>query len=218
MPLRKTRVEMRARIRRDGQFRGAQPTDDELDSYAYESISWWWTLLGRQGRSGVGQVVETVVATPGQSFVLLPDSIRAIDRVTRSDWEYGGPVDTTRIAQPSEPHLFEYCLPGVYWEEYRAVEGQLVELRPIPETAITVTLQGLSEPPPKWTDDIETIDIIDETHERALVDVTIARASYRDDKAARDRAIASAQVTLAEAVTAMVDRGPTHWTEFRHRR
>jgi len=197
------------RLRRDGQFQGSLPSDADLRLDINEALAWWWSELSKHERSGVGSLVSTVVATPAQSFVAMPAAQRHVREVYREAFPEWPAHPVTRIAygRPTQ----EPPSPGVWWTEYRASDGQVIELRPTPATAETITIVGTSAPP-SWTDDIGEVDLVDELLERALVDVTRARIHFRDDAAKLQAAQQAAGQSMAEALKLHVPQTPTHWT------
>jgi hypothetical protein len=209
MPYLRTRVEVAARLRRDGQFPGSLPSTADVNADLNETLAWWWSVLARDERAGIGSIVSTVSTVALQSFVALPAAQRHLREVYREQFPDVPALATTRLAygQPTT----EPPLPGVWWPEYRAAQGQVIELRPIPTAIEVVTLIGTSVPP-SWANDATTVDLIDEVHERAIVDVTRARIHFRDDGAKLAAAQQAAARSLVDAMGYHVPQTPTPWT------
>ena len=208
MPYLRTRNTLRARLRRDGQFGNSLPSDTDANSYLNEAIAWWWGVLSRHERSGIGTILNTAAATPGVGFVTIPASQRHLREVYR-DGQRDPAIPTTKLAYGNP--FAEPSLPGVWWIEYMVSNGQIVQLRPTPSTAETITFVGTSEPP-QYANDVATIDLISEEHERAIVDVTRARIHFRDDEAKRAAAEQTAARSVAEFLGMDVAQTPTHWS------
>lgn len=211
MPYLRTRVEVNARLRRDGQFANSLPSTADAYADLNETLAWWWTLLSREERAAVGSLTSTVTATPGQSFVAMPATQRLVREVYRAGYERPAePTTKTAYGRPT----YEPSLPGCWWPEYRVTPGQVIELRPTPTTAETITIVGTSAPP-QWTNDVGTVDLLDEDHERAIIDVTRARIHFRDDEAKRQAAERAAEANLRDAKGWSVPDTTTPWWMFK---
>jgi hypothetical protein len=211
MPYLRTRLEVAARLRLDGQFGASLPSTADAYADLNYTLAWWWTLLSREERAGVGSLTSTVTATPGQSFVAMPATQRQVREVYRAGYDWPA-VATTKIAY-GRP-TYEPSLPGCWWPEYRVTPGQVIELRPTPTSAETITIVGTSAPP-QWTDDVVTVDLLDEDHERAIVDVTRARIHFRDDESKRAAAERAAADSLRDSKGWSVPDTPTPWHMFK---
>lgn len=207
MPYLRTRVEVNARLRLDGQFGASLPSTADAYADLNYTLAWWWTLLARDERAGVGSLTSTVTATPGQSFVAMPATQRLVREVYRAGYDWPAEA-TTKIAY-GRP-TYEPSLPGCWWPEYRLTPGQVIELRPTPTSAETITIVGTSAPP-QWANDVGTVDLLDEDHERAIIDVTRARIHFRDDEAKRQAAERAAAENLMNAKGWSVPDTPTRW-------
>lgn len=207
MPYPRTRVQVIERIRRDGQFAASLPSTADMRSTLNEGLAWWWSERAKHERGGVGALVSTATATPGQTYVAMPSAQRHVRQVYRQG-QRDPALALTRIAYGNP--VQEPPLPGVWWPEQRAADGQVIELRPTPSTAETITIIGTSAPP-SWTDDVGTVDLVDEDHERAIVDLIRARIHFRDDEAKRQAAEVAAARSLADAMGNVTPQTPTHW-------
>lgn len=208
MPYLRTRLQVAARLRRDGQFSASLPLTADVNADLNETVAWWWSILCKRESSGIGNLETTVVATAGQDFIAIPATMRQVHQLYRPGFDYPA-VRFSRNAY-GRP-LVNVLAPGVWWPEYRAADGQVIEIRPVPTTAETITLLGTSAPP-QWTDDVGTVDLIDEHHERAIIDVTRARINFRDDQAALAQALQAAENSLPGALSYEVPQTPTPWT------
>lgn len=208
MPYLRTRVQVGERLRRNGQFSASLPNAADLNADLNEGLAWWWSVLARDERAGIGSLTSTVTATPAQSFVAMPAVQRFVYEVRRQG--YRDPATPTTKNAYGNPGT-EPGLPGVWWPEYRVAGGQVIELRPTPTSAETITIIGTSAPP-SWVDDIGAVDLIDEVHERAIVDVIRARVHFRDDEAKRQAAERAAAMNVTNAMGWSVPQTPTPWT------
>lgn len=208
MPYLRTRLEVAARLRRDGQFSAGLPLTADVYSEMNATVAWWWSILSKRESSGIGNLETTVVATPGQDFIAIPATMRQVHELYRPGFDYPA-VRFSRNAY-GRP-LVNVLAPGVWWPEYRAADGQVIELRPVPTSAEVITLLGTSAPP-AWGDDDDTVDLIDEHHERAIIDVMRARINFRDDQAALAQALQAAENSLPGALSYEVPQTPTPWT------
>lgn len=207
MPYLRTRLEFAARTRRDGQFQGSLPSTADLYDDMNEALAWWWSVLSRNERDGMGSLTSTVTATASQSYIAMPATQRHVREVYRDGYDYAATELTRRAyGNPSQ----EPALPGAWWPEYRAADGQVLELRPTPTSAETITIVGTSAPP-SWGDDDDTVDLIDEIHERAVVDVTRARIQFRDDEAKRQAVEQAAAKSVTDAKGYHVPQTATPW-------
>jgi hypothetical protein len=210
MPYLRTRLDVAARLRRDGQFPGSLPSTADVYADLNETLAWWWSLLSRNERDGIGSLTSTVATVAGQSFVAIPTAHRHVRKVYREGYPLPA-IEATRMAYGNPPT--EPSLPGVWWPEYRVTPGQVIELRPTPTAIETVTIEGTGTPP-AWANDGTTVDLIDEVHERAIVRKTAADIHFRDDEAKRMAAQQAAERTVLDALGYHVPQTPTPWWMF----